>query len=88
MRGVTDRRARFVCAAAWSGEGRIVVRRGVVDGRIVDRSSGEFGFGYDPYFHADELGMTLAAADLSAKQRVSHRARAFHALLAAVGSGH
>jgi XTP/dITP diphosphohydrolase len=82
--GGSDRRARFVCAAAWcAGEDSMVVR-GEVPGTIVDRASGTHGFGYDPHFHVTELGMTLADATVAAKQGVSHRGRAFAKLLAAL----
>jgi XTP/dITP diphosphohydrolase len=81
LAGVADRRARFVCAAAWVRAGREVVTEGDVAGRIVDAPSGGEGFGYDPHFYADELGMTLADASVAEKQRVSHRGRAFEALL-------
>jgi XTP/dITP diphosphohydrolase len=80
MDGVPDRRARFVCAAAWRGAGGELVMRGEVAGRIVERASGIHGFGYDPHFFAEELGMTLADAPTEAKRAVSHRARAFDAL--------
>jgi len=81
MRGVEDRRARFVCAAAWRGaEGELVVRREVW-GRVQQRASGTHGFGYDSYFFSDELGMTLADATTEQKRDVSHRGRAFDALV-------
>jgi XTP/dITP diphosphohydrolase len=86
MRNVTDRRARFVCAAAWCGPMGSLVVRGEVPGVIVDTPEGEHGFGYDPYFFSTELGMTLAAATTEMKQRVSHRGRAFVALLSALRS--
>jgi len=81
MEGVVNRRARFVCAAAWRGTKGEAVARGEVVGRITDRASGAHGFGYDPYFLADELGMTLADATTEQKRAVSHRGRAFDALL-------
>jgi XTP/dITP diphosphohydrolase len=84
LHGVSDRRARFVCAAAWCGDGEALVVRGEVSGTIVDRASGAHGFGYDPHFLAAELGATLGDATVSAKQRVSHRGRAFAALLEAL----
>ena len=84
MKGIHDRRARFVCAAAWRGrEGETVVR-GEVRGRIEDRASGAHGFGYDPYFFSEELGMTLADATTEQKRSVSHRGRAFDALVDAL----
>jgi XTP/dITP diphosphohydrolase len=81
MQAQTDRRARFVCAAAWRGTGGEGVRRGEVPGRILAEPSGAHGFGYDPYFFSDELGMTLAAATTEQKRSVSHRGRAFDALM-------
>jgi len=82
VRTVRDRSARFVCAAAFAADDREVVAIGEVDGTITDAPSGGDGFGYDPYFHVTELGMTLGVATVDAKERVSHRGRAFRALLA------
>jgi XTP/dITP diphosphohydrolase len=81
LRDVDDRRARFVCAAAWCGAGESLVVRGVVPGHILDEPRGAHGFGYDPYFLADELGSTLAEATVEQKQLVSHRGRAFAELI-------
>ena len=82
MRGVLDRRARFVCAAAWVGAAGSAVVRGEVSGTIIETPHGANGFGYDPYFWSDELEMTLAEATVEQKQRISHRGRAFAKLLA------
>lgn len=76
----TDRRARYVCAVAYVDEAGAVVRRGEVAGRIESSPSGSNGFGYDPYFHAFELGRTFGEASAAEKHAVSHRARAFAAL--------
>jgi XTP/dITP diphosphohydrolase len=84
MRDVTDRRARFVCAAAWCDGKTEVVVRGEVLGTIVDEPRGSNGFGYDPHVFVDELAMTMAEATAAAKQAVSHRARAFASLLDAL----
>jgi XTP/dITP diphosphohydrolase len=84
LAGVSDRRARYVCAAAYYALGREVVERGEVAGEIVDVGRGSHGFGYDPYFRASELGKTFGEAALDEKSAVSHRGRAFRALLAAV----
>jgi len=83
LRGVRDRRAKFVCAAAWCDGSREVVVRGETAGLIVGdgEARGEHGFGYDPLFQSDELGVTLAEATVAEKQAVSHRARAFAELL-------
>ena len=84
LAGVHDRRARYVCAAAFVDGAREVVRRGEVTGAIVAEPIGANGFGYDPYFVSDELGTTFGAASMAEKARVSHRARAFRALLDAI----
>jgi XTP/dITP diphosphohydrolase len=88
LRGTEDRRARFVCAAAWCAGGDELVVRGEVPGTIVDRASGTHGFGYDPHFLATELGVTLGDATVAEKQEVSHRGRAVRALIVALsGAG-
>ena len=84
LAGVTRPRARFVCAAAWHGVRGELVTTGAVEGTIVEAPSGSHGFGYDPYFHSSELGMTLADATTEQKRLVSHRGRAFDALLVAL----
>ena len=82
LASVADRRARFVCAAALvRPNGSEIVCRGETTGVIVEERRGVGGFGYDPYFQADELGMTFAEASEAAKERISHRGRAFRALL-------
>lgn len=84
LQGEPDRRAAYLCAAAWvDGRGELV-RVGRVDGRIVEAGQGEEGFGYDPYFLADELGRTFGQSRREEKERISHRGRAVRALLAAL----
>lgn len=82
--GAAERGARFVCAAAWRDGGSELVVRGEVRGHIVTDGRGTHGFGYDPHMFIDELGMTLAEANVPEKERVSHRGRAFRRLLAAL----
>jgi XTP/dITP diphosphohydrolase len=83
LEGVSDRRARYVCAAAYVDDTRELVCRGEVAGLIVERErrGGENGFGYDPFFFAEELGCTFGDANRAVKEQVSHRGRAFRALL-------
>lgn len=81
LRDADRRTARFVCAAAYCDGARELVVRGEVLGTIIDEARGSHGFGYDPHFLVDELGMTLAEATVAEKERVSHRARAFVRLL-------
>jgi XTP/dITP diphosphohydrolase len=63
---------------------REVVRRGEARGTIGAEARGHNGFGYDPFFVSDELGKTFGEASLEEKAGVSHRARAFCALLDAI----
>jgi XTP/dITP diphosphohydrolase len=87
LRGEMDRRAQYVCAAAFVDGGRRLVERGVVSGRLIDEPRGLHGFGYDPFFLSDELGRTFGEATRAEKEVVSHRGRAFRALLATLGRG-
>jgi XTP/dITP diphosphohydrolase len=82
-----DRRARYVCVVTLARPGRPPLSaRGETAGVLVaPRGSG--GFGYDPAFLSDDLGITFGEASAEAKDRVSHRARALTALVAALGAG-
>ena len=87
LAGQDDREARYVCVAVLVDGLLEVVRRGETRGAIVAEPRGSGGFGYDPYFLSAELGRTFGEASLEEKQRVSHRGRAFSALLDAIGGG-
>jgi len=80
-----SRRARYICAAAcvWreGAEWCEGVARGETTGELLTIERGEGGFGYDPYFLSDDLGATFAEVTREAKATVSHRGRAFAALL-------
>jgi XTP/dITP diphosphohydrolase len=82
LAGTSDRRAQYVCVAAYVHGPSAIVARGAATGVILDRPRGTEGFGYDPYFLSDDLGKTFAEATLSEKEAVSHRGRAFRALIA------
>ena len=84
LQGAASMDAGYVCAAAWVGGGRELVRRGEVRGRIVREGRGSAGFGYDPHFWSPELGCTFAESPREVKAGVSHRARAVRALLTAL----
>jgi XTP/dITP diphosphohydrolase len=82
----TERTARFatVAMACWP-DGREVAARGEVEGEISTTSRGAGGFGYDPVFVPDEGdGRTFAEMTAAEKHAVSHRGRAFRALVAAL----
>jgi XTP/dITP diphosphohydrolase len=76
-----ERAARFVCIAALvRPDGSASHARGVCEGRILTAPRGAGGFGYDPVFWIDELGAAAAELPASAKDCISHRARAFRGL--------
>jgi XTP/dITP diphosphohydrolase len=82
----TERSARFatVALARWPG-GREVARRGVIEGAIASDPRGTNGFGYDPVFvPAEGDGRTFAEMSPSEKHALSHRGRAFRALVHAI----
>ena len=77
------RTGRYVAAAAivWP-EGREQVVRGTVEGVIADAPRGDGGFGYDPIFVPDDGdGRTFAEMRPEDKHALSHRGRAFRALV-------
>ncbi len=81
----TDRGARFVCALALAQPGGAVeVFEGEARGKIVWPPRGEKGFGYDPMFQPEGLTTTFGEMSHEEKLPLTHRARAFEKLLAAL----
>lgn len=77
-----NRKACFVSVVALCRpDGSYVCGEGKTYGQIIDEARGDNGFGYDPYFLSDDLGVTFAEARLEDKNRVSHRARALAQLV-------
>jgi XTP/dITP diphosphohydrolase len=86
--GSTERTARFVSAAmvVWP-DGRELAVEGVCEGVIAMTELGDRGFGYDSVFiPADGDDRSFAQMTDDEKNRISHRARALAALLAALRS--
>jgi len=75
---------RYVCVAAFKDAGGELIQRAQIEGRVLRVPRGNYGFGYDPYFDAPDLGGTFAEASLEQTARESHRSRAFRALFAAL----
>ena len=74
------RQARYVCALAFCRpDAEPVVAHGECRGSIV-APLGDNGFGYDPIFLSEDLGVTFAQAPAADKDRVSHRAAALRRL--------
>ncbi len=86
----SERSARFVCACAAvlpSGLGNAAsvtsetVVTGTMEGEIATDIRGEHGFGYDPFFYLPEYGKTSAELTDEEKNAVSHRGKAFRAMM-------
>ena len=86
LAGVADRRAAFktVAMVVWP-DGTEVAVEGVCRGTISEVERGSTGFGYDAIFvPADGDGRTFSEMTADEKHDVSHRGRAFRALLTAL----
>ncbi len=76
------RTARYRCVLVAARDGLPVhTAEGTVEGMILEAPRGTGGFGYDPLFYLLELDRTMAEIDLETKLSLSHRGRAFRALL-------
>ncbi len=78
-----NREARFICAVAIARpDGAIALdAEGVCPGEILHRPRGTGGFGYDPVFYVPAYRMTFAEMPPELKNQISHRGKAFEALL-------
>ena len=81
-----DRAAEFVTVVLvrWPDDSELIVR-GVCAGSIATAERGDSGFGFDPLFvPADGDGRTFSEMGEAAKNELSHRGRAFRALVDAL----
>ena len=78
-----DRTARYRCVVAHldSVTAPPEVVEAACEGRILTAPAGTRGFGYDPLFFSTELARGFGEVPAAMKQRVSHRGRAFRALI-------
>ena len=84
-RKAADRSARFVCALALAqSDGSVEVFEGEALGAIVWPPRGDKGFGYDPIFEPAGHARTFGEMSHEEKLPLTHRARAFEKLLAAL----
>lgn len=79
-----NRNAHFACALTlcWP-DGHMESFEGQVHGAMVWPPRGDKGFGYDPTFVAEGMGISFAEMDPAAKHAISHRAEAFRKLVKA-----
>ena len=85
LAGIPEERrtARYRCVVAFLAVPSAVpeIVEATCEGFILPEPRGHAGFGYDPLFYSSELQMSFGEAAPSAKRRVSHRGRAFRALI-------
>jgi XTP/dITP diphosphohydrolase len=81
LQGVTDRTAEFACAAALVDAEFEHVELGIWPGSVLEAPEGVNGFGYDPVFRPEGLPGASALLSADEKNAISHRARAFGALV-------
>lgn len=81
MEGVVNRRAQFVCAAAFvAPNGYRQVLRAEMVGDLITEPRGDNGFGYDPIFVPTGYLQTTGEMDPEIKDSISHRGKAMRAL--------
>lgn len=88
LAGEKNRRAWFTSAVAVVfPDGREVTAEGHTYGHILEKETGEGGFGYDCLFFSDDLQKSFGVASPAEKNAVSHRGRALEALAAKLREG-
>jgi XTP/dITP diphosphohydrolase len=83
IEGQDNRRAKFqtvLCLFAFKQE-KPLFFLGEVTGRIAQEPRGSAGFGYDPLFIPDGYQKSFAELGVEIKNKISHRARAWQALV-------
>lgn len=79
------RRARYRCVAVlMTPGGREEVAEEIVEGTLITEPRGTGGFGYDPIFVPDGDTRTMAELTPVEKDAISHRGKAFRALIPAL----
>ena len=81
----TYRSARFRTVIAYVNGKEELLFEGIVNGEILNEKRGEKGFGYDPVFQPEGFQKSFAEMELSEKNTVSHRARAFEKFVRFLG---
>lgn len=81
MEGIANRRAQFVCAAAFvAPNGYQKVIRAEMVGELISQPRGANGFGYDPIFVPEGFAQTTGEMAPDLKDSISHRGKAMREL--------
>jgi XTP/dITP diphosphohydrolase len=81
LEGQTNRKARFRTVICLIENGKKNYFEGIVNGTIVEKGSGNMGFGYDPIFVPDGYNISFAEMPLNEKNKISHRGLATQKLV-------
>jgi len=79
----SHRRARFytvIVLLRYENDPQPLMCQGQWQGRILEKPCGDQGFGYDPLFFDDTLGLTAAQLSAEQKNKHSHRGQALQQL--------
>lgn len=90
LKGVKDRKAKFVCAmVVCDKQGNILFQtQKECEGFITEKEKGNGGFGYDPIFFVDAVQKGMAELTKEEKSLVSHRAKALRSVLEWISDKH
>ena len=87
MEGIANRRAQFVCAAAFvAPNGYQKVIRAEMVGELISLPRGANGFGYDPIFVPEGFAQTTGEMAPDLKDSISHRGKAMRELAQIISS--
>lgn len=76
-----NRKAKFICAMVLILDSNKHIKvQGEVEGTILEKVTGNAGFGYDPLFYAEEFQKSFAEITKEEKNSISHRGRALKKL--------
>jgi XTP/dITP diphosphohydrolase len=87
LKSAKDRSAHYACvlvALRSADDPEPIIAEGRWYGHIVTQPRGVNGFGYDPYFWLDGLGVTAAELAPQKKNSISHRGQAMQQLVVAL----
>lgn len=83
LEGYEDRSCYFICVLALAHpDGTVRTFEGRIDGQMLWPPRGEQGFGYDPIFLPNGHDKSFGEMAPAEKQAISHRRRAFDAMIA------
>jgi len=81
MRGIENRKARYVCVIVLIINGKEYLFEGEIKGTLREEPQGENGFGYDPIFMPEGYNLTFGQLSPTIKAEISHRAKAMQLLV-------